>query len=124
MFGRVNRHFNLEALGDTQEIIGESLRDPETSLSTIATTLGVAVSDGEIAELDKLPRGITAALRAVLADNFDRAQPWEVQFVWEPAYDYRLTVHEAGPSAISDGGISVIVGTRYPNHALPEVPPP
>ena len=122
MLGRANRHFNVEAIGETREIIGETMADPDTTLSSIAQQLGIAVTDGEVAQLDNLPPGITAALRGVLSDNFGRDEPWEVQFVWEPSYDYRLTVHEAGPSSISHGGISIILGTRYPDDALP-VPP-
>ena len=119
MFGRVNKHFNIENIGATQEAIGEDLLNPEISLATIAEQLGIAMTDGERQQLENLPRGIQAAIRAVLNDNFGRGQPWEVQFVWEPSYDYRFTVHEAGPSSISDGGISIIVGTRYPDDELP-----
>jgi hypothetical protein len=124
MFGRVNHHFNIENIGQTQEVIGEPLMNPQNSLTSIAAQLGIAMTDGEREQLDKLPRGIQAAIRAVLNDNFGRDEPWEVQFVWEPSYDYRITVHEAGPSSISDGGISIILGTRYPGDELPSVPPP
>jgi hypothetical protein len=118
MFGRVNQHFNIDSIGVTRDAIEQALLDPQTNLVSIAETLGIVTTDGERKVLEALPRGIQASLRALLADNFARVQPWEVQFVWEPAYDYRLTVHEAGPSAISDGGISVILGTRYPGDAL------
>jgi hypothetical protein len=118
MFGRVNQHFNIESIGATKDAIEEALADQEVPLSSIAQQLDVARTNGEVGELDKLPRGIAAALRAVLSDNFAReGGPWEVQFVWEPSYDYRVTVHEAGPSSISNGGISIVLGTRYPDDA-------
>ena len=78
------------------------------------------MTDGEREQLDepaarhpgRHPRGVERQLRP-------GPTPWEVQFVWEPSYDYRFTLHEAGPSSISDGGISIIVGTRYPDDELP-----
>jgi hypothetical protein len=123
MFGRVNRHFHIDSIGSTREAIHEALMDPGTTLLSIAETLGVVRNDDERAVLEALPRGIQSALRALLADNFARQNPWEVQFVWAPAYDYTLTVHEVGPSSISEGGISVILGTRSPDDPLPHGAP-
>ena len=118
MAGRVNQHFNFDNIGETKEQIATQLADTTIPLSQIAQQLDVARTPAEIAELDKPPRGIAAGIRAVLSDNFAReGDPWEVQFVWEPSYDYKLTVHEAGPSNISRGGISIILGTRYPDDA-------
>ena len=119
MFGRVNRRFHIDSIEATRQAIHQALMNSEMSLVSIAETLDIVRNDDERAVLEALPRGIQSALRALLADNFARQDPWEVQFVWEPAYDYTLTVHEAGPSSISDGGISVILGTRSPDDPLP-----
>lgn len=114
MFGRVNQHFNSDNIAGTKDLIQQALLDG-VPLVEIADQLGVPANPGQRMALDNLPRGIEAALRGLLSDNFSRnGAPWEVQFVWEPSYDYRLTVHEANATDISNGGISVIVGTPYP----------
>ena len=118
MFGRVNEDFNFEHIEETRDAIGNVIDNQDVSLSQIAQQLGVARTDRDAEEIDKLPSGIAAAIRAVLANNFAReGGPWEVQFVWEPSYDYKLTIFEARPTNVSKGGISMIVGTPYPDDA-------
>jgi hypothetical protein len=55
-----------------------------------------------------------AMLGAMIDDNLKRDKPLSITWLWKPSYDYELTVWEAEDTAMSEGGISVLLGSRYP----------
>ena len=61
-----------------------------------------------------LPPGFLAALTGVLVENMERKKPLSITWAWKPAYDYELTIWECEDTAISAGGITILLGTRYP----------
>jgi hypothetical protein len=61
-----------------------------------------------------LPPGMQAALTGLLVRNLERKVPLTVTWAWKPTYDYELTIWECEDTAVSAGGITVLIGTRYP----------
>lgn len=64
--------------------------------------------------LDRVPRGITEALRALIFDNLSRDEPVPMTFAWAPGYDFEVTMWEAPPTVKSPGDITVLFKSRYP----------
>jgi hypothetical protein len=66
-----------------------------------------------------VPPGMQAALTGLLVSNLERKVPLTVTWAWKPAYDYELTVWECEDTSVSKGGITVLIGTRYPRDPHP-----
>jgi hypothetical protein len=69
--------------------------------------------------LNGMPRAIEAAIRGVLLANLaegDNRRP--ITFAWVPAYDWEVTVWDVA-DARSRGGITVLLGSRYPDDEHP-----
>lgn len=80
---------------------------------------GVEIGAGQRAWLDAWPSALQAALRAVLYENLTRDGTVPVTFAWTPGYDYDLRVWDVRDSAATQGGITVLVTSRYPDDAHP-----
>ncbi|MFI5307961.1 MAG: hypothetical protein ACHQ53_11435 [Polyangiales bacterium] len=61
-----------------------------------------------------VPAGLQAAIRAVLLRNLERKEPFAVTWAWKPSYDYELSIWECEDTKVSKGGITILIGTRYP----------
>lgn len=120
MTGRINTLTNTERIPELKASHADAFADPSRTLEDLFEELGVtAVGPGAAPAaartfLENLPAGIKAAIKAVVATNLARDEPWEMTFAWTPAYDYGLTVHEAPATTVSPAGITVIVQSRYP----------
>jgi hypothetical protein len=60
------------------------------------------------------PPGLQAAIGAVLTRNIERKQPLTVAWAWKPSYDFELSLYECEDTSVSKGGITIVMGTRYP----------
>jgi hypothetical protein len=60
------------------------------------------------------PPGLQAAIAAILTRNIQRKHPLTVTWAWKPAYDYELSLYECEDTSVSKGGITILLGTRYP----------
>ena len=85
--------------------------------------LGPGTKEREI--MARMPRGMRAAIRALIRANLMRAddpgcedhEPYVIQWCWAPSLSYELQIlAEIGPIAGSGGGITVILKTPLPRH--------
>ena len=63
---------------------------------------------------DALPEGLHEMLRSLYIHNLSRKVPLAIQFAWMPGYDWEIQVAECPGTAVSPGGITVIIRGRYP----------
>jgi len=110
MLGRLNPFFTEETIHQ----LDPELFAPGANLATAAFKHGVAKNKFEKGVLASIPRGMQEMLRALVYDNLQRHTPLSITFAWAPAYDFELSVWECPGTAVSPGGITVLVRTRYP----------
>ena len=92
-------------------------RNPEAMVSE----LGPLISDSDIGArfLKVWPRSMRAMMTTLIQDNLQRAKPLSITWLWKPSHDYEMTVWECEDTTVSDGGISVLLGSRYPLETHP-----
>jgi hypothetical protein len=92
-------------------------RDPKATIDDLS---GV-ISDSDLgARFIKVwPRTMQAIMRTLIEDNLKREKPLSITWLWKPSHDYEITVWEAEDTSVSDGGISVLIGSRYPLETHP-----
>ena len=92
-------------------------RDPKASIDDLS---GV-ISDSDLgARFIKVwPRTMQAIMRTLIEDNLKREKPLSITWLWKPSHDYEITVWECEDTTVSDGGISVLLGSRYPLETHP-----
>jgi hypothetical protein len=79
--------------------------------------LGIIAGPRESAQeefLEAFPSGLKESVRAVLHDNLSRAEPLDVTVAWSPAYEDEVKIFQVADSDVSDGGITILVRSRYP----------
>lgn len=132
MAGQVNQRTHADQIAALKESHAARFADPRESFEDLMDDLGVtdvggspAVREAAKTFLASFPDGIKAALKAVIAANLARDEPWEMTFAWVPAYDFGITIHEAPATVVSRAGITVIVQSRYPldDHPSTIAPP-
>ena len=107
-----NARFGREAIRE----VDAAMFEPGASLSEAATRLGVG--DKAVADyLGRLPAALQASLTAVIRSGIERGMP--ITFAWAPGYDYELTVWDVADTAVTHGGITVLLRSRYPGDAHP-----
>jgi hypothetical protein len=74
---------------------------------------------GVVAFLQQMPVAIHEAVRAVIRANLMRDQPLPITFAWQPGYDWELTVNDVASTDETEGGITVILRSRYPKDPHP-----
>ncbi len=67
--------------------------------------------------LDALPYGVHDAIRSVLRSAVKRRMP--VTLSWAPGYDFKVTIWDVASTDETEGGITVLIETRYPEDAHP-----
>ncbi len=92
-------------------------RNPAAAVSD----LGSVIADSDIGArfLKVWPRTMRAMIATLIEDNLKREKPLSITFLWKPAHDYEITVWECEDTTVSDGGISVLLGSRYPLETHP-----
>ena len=64
-----------------------------------------------------LPPAIHDAVREIIRGAISRNQG--ITFAWRPGYDFKLEISEAIDTDASQGGITVVVESRYPHDPHP-----
>lgn len=108
MAERFNQRFRRDNVGE----VDPKALAPETSLPLLASALGIATTDAEMAFLAGWPVGLQQAVRALLESAVKRRQP--VALTWAPGYDYEVRAWEARSTATSPGGVTLHLLSRYP----------
>jgi len=113
MASRVNTEFS----GDNLQAI-----DPDTfaqpgSLVSGLQSLGIVQSTAEANFLDSFPSGLKESVRAVLHDNLnpEAGNRLGVTVAWSPAYEDQVKIFQVADGEHSDGGITILVRSRYPS---------
>jgi hypothetical protein len=65
------------------------------------------------------PSALQAAIKAVIHENFSRDEQVPITFAWKPGYDYGVEIYDVHNTATTQGGITVIVTSRYPGDPHP-----
>lgn len=121
LFAEVTDKFSIGNKVSTQDLLQEGLSTRQlATVEDVLNALDIELNDDERTVLAALPLGIQSALLGLVHGNFTRGNDsYQIQFVWEPSYEYKLTIHEAFATHVSQGGITVILGTRYPGDPAP-----
>ncbi len=112
------------APGAIDEIDGDTaaLYQPGNGVSlseALGRTPSTNLSSAVLQYIDAWPSALQAAVQATIHDNLTRGGRVPITFAWKPAYDYSLEIHDVLDTDKTRGGITVIVGSRYPADAHP-----
>jgi hypothetical protein len=102
-----------------QDQIDSGLFQPGKTLSDAVRALHLD-SEDLAGYLDHLPIGLQEALRALILSALTREtgqQP--ITFAWVPSYDYNLQLWDVSNTDQTPGGITVVLGSRYPGDPHP-----
>jgi hypothetical protein len=82
----------------------------EMSVAEIADQMRLAEGD-QIPYLDQMPDGMGAALKALIAANLLRPNPYGMQFLWFEGAEWEFVISEVAPTGrpSSRGNISVVL---------------
>ena len=108
-----------ETVAAVKTLLGD--HDADVSLPGIIDQLGIVHHAGQLAFIASTPASMQAAILAIAGENLSRDEPKQMMFTWAPGYDWELHVWESTASAVSDGGITVQVRSRYPGDAHPGI---
>lgn len=109
MAERANELFNRENIARV-----DASHLAKTSLSALASGLGIARNKLETDYLDAWPHALQAAVRAVLQSAVERRPAVPVTISWVPGYDYEVDVWESKSVKNSIGAITLLLRSPYP----------
>ena len=114
----------LNGLFDKQHIddFNAALLVPGTQLGSGVAQLGVT-TPAVVSFIQSWPPGLQESVRAALYSAVSRTPRLPVTFAWAPAYDYEVEIWEAGGIADSEGGMTILLRSRYPGDTIPGVIP-
>lgn len=110
MVVELNKRFTGPALRQLQA----NMFAPGADLAALALKNGVAQNAFETGVIAAIPKGIQEMLRALIFDNLKRDTRLSITWAWAPGYDYELQTWECPGTAVSPGGITILLRTRYP----------
>ena len=92
-------------------------KDPKATIDD----LGKVISDSDLGArfIGVWPRTMRAIIRTLIEDNLEREKPLSITWLWKPSHDYEISVWECEDTSVSEGGISVLIGSRYPLETHP-----
>lgn len=105
------------------DALDPTLLAPGTQLGGTVQQLGITTPP-VVEFIQSWPIGLQEAVRAALYSAVTRTPRLPVTFAWAPAYDFELNIWEAGAIPDSDGGMSILLRSRYPGDAIPNVTRP
>jgi len=117
MLGRLNSL----SLPDQIDDIPADLFSPGQELSDAVRALDPDLDD-LAPYLDLLPIGIKEALRALIYSALVRETRQPMTFAWAPSYDYEMKLWDVSNTEQTAGGITVLLGSRYPSDRHPLAP--
>lgn len=87
--------------------------------------LGLTDVPGELAYIDRWPKGQMAAVSAAIKSCLFRTPRMPITFAWAPGYDYEITIWEsAGVPESPRGEMTILFRSRYPGDVNPALLPP
>lgn len=93
---------------------GDTFAEPG-SLVRALVDQGLVEPGAEEDYLEAFPSGLKEAVRAVLHDNLNATGgPLDVTVAWAPGYDDEISLFQVADSDRTDGGITILVRSRYP----------
>ena len=111
MAKRANANLTKEQLVGVDRAIFEQ----PGSLVSGLRQLEIVQDEDEAAFLEAFPSGLKEAVRALLHDNLNAdGGPLDVTVAWAPAYEDEVSLFQIADNARTDGGITVLVKSRYP----------
>lgn len=110
MMPRLSKYFVGRELAE----LDADMFAPGADLAKLAFEAGVAKNKWERSVIAAIPRGMQEMLRALIFDNLKRDTRLSITWAWAPGYDYELSTWECPGTAVSPGGITVLLRTRYP----------
>ena len=109
---RVNGGLTKEGLAD---LPNDTFEEPG-SLVRVLVDQGFVEPGEEADYLEAFPSGLKEAVRAVLRDNLNATGgPLDVTVAWAPGYDDEVSVFQVANNARTQGGITILVRSRYPD---------
>ena len=105
---KCNMLFNSDNILSTREFVDHFLS--AQSVGSIAVSLNLATQE-QGRYLDEMPEAMGAALKALVAANLARKQPFGMQFLWFEGAEWEFLISEvrATDRADSRGGISLML---------------
>jgi hypothetical protein len=105
---RCNRFFGSDNVVQAQR--SQGLFSSPKTVGAIAVELELATPE-QGTYLDSMPKAMGAALKALIATNLQRTQPFGMQFVWFEGAEWEFLITEVGAtqSPDSSGGISLML---------------
>jgi hypothetical protein len=77
------------------------------------------LSDAVLSFINTWPGALQASVMAAIHHNLTRDARVPMTFAWQPAYDFSVTMHDVTDTAVSQGGITVLLTSRYPDDTHP-----
>ena len=91
-----------------------------TSLAeALERTPNTSLSGAVLEYINSWPTALQAAVQATIHNNLTRGARVPITFAWKPGYDYSVEIHDVRDTDQTRGGVTVIVGSRYPADTHP-----
>lgn len=92
----------------------------EGTFADAVRILELTEAPGELAYIDRWPRGQLAAVGAAIKNCLLRTPRMPITFAWAPGYDYEITIWEsAGVEESPRGEMTIMFRSRYPGDVNP-----
>lgn len=120
--GPLNERFSAANIGNAE------LNPPEAfaegvHLADLVEEQAFLPQAAVVAFLKQMPTAMHEAIRAVIHADLGRDKPLPITFAWQPGYDWELTVNDVASTDETEGGITIIVRSRYPRDTHPLAKP-
>ena len=116
---KANWFFDPERIDEFPMEVFDELGDDGTFADAVRI-LEMTESPGELAYIDRWPKGQIAAVSAAIRSCLFRTPKMPITFAWAPAYDYEITIWEsAGVEGSPRGEMTIMFRSRYPGDENP-----
>lgn len=114
----LNNLFGLQRIGELVE--QRQLFEPGKSLEpSFFAEPGSPLHAAFTTYFGLLPGSIHETLRSVIHYALSTSPPTQITFAWAPAYDYEINLWQAPDTALTKGGITLLLKSRYPDDTHP-----
>jgi hypothetical protein len=111
MAKRANAELTKEGLA---ALPPDTFAEPGSLVPALVRIGVVEEGSAEAQYLEDFPSGLKEAVRALLHDNLSADQPLDVTVAWMPGYDDEISLAQVANNVRSEGGITILVRSRYP----------
>ena len=117
----MNAGFGPDAVNEISPDVAE-MYNPGSGNSLVGAlraTPRLDLSDAVLRFIDTWPGAIQASVMAAIHHNLTRDAKVPITFAWQPGYDFSVTLHDVTDTAASQGGITMLLTSRYPDDTHP-----